>query len=65
MIAEAAAAGQCDLEGFAPVPRVQIITIEEALALRDRAVNLPLRRDDTFKKAQVETDPLDQGNLDL
>jgi hypothetical protein len=46
MIAEAAAAGQFEVEGFAPVPRIQIVTVEEAMALRDRAVRLPLRRDD-------------------
>lgn len=65
MIAEAAAAGQYDEDGFAPVPRIQIVTIEDALALRDRAVRLPARRDDTFKKAAREEDRGAQGALDL
>lgn len=65
MVAEAAAAGQFDAEGFAPVPRVQIVTIEQALELRDRAVQLPLRRDDNFKKAAREEDKGAQGQLDI
>jgi len=65
MIAEAAAAGQYHMEGFAPVPRIQIVTIEEALSLRDRAVQLPLRRDDAFKKAAREQDKRAQGRFDL
>jgi site-specific DNA-methyltransferase (adenine-specific) len=46
MTAEAAAAGLFEMDGFARVPRLQIVTIEQALALRDRAVKLPARRDD-------------------
>jgi len=65
MIAEAAAAGQYHMEGFAPVPRIQIVTIEDALRLRDRAVQLPLRRDDAFKKAAREQDKRAQGRFDL
>lgn len=65
MIAEAAAAGQFEMEDFSPVPRIQIVTIEEALQLRDRAVRMPARRDDTFKKAAREEDRTAQGNLDL
>jgi site-specific DNA-methyltransferase (adenine-specific) len=65
MIAEAAAAGQFEMEGFAPVPRLQIVTVEEALKLRDRAVRLPARRDDTFKRAAREEDRGAQGALDL
>jgi site-specific DNA-methyltransferase (adenine-specific) len=65
MIAEAAAAGQFEVEGFAPVPRIQIVTVEEAMALRDRAVRLPLRRDDAFRKAAREEDRGAQGALDL
>ena len=65
MVTEAAAAGQCEIEGFAPVPRVQIVTIEQALELRDRAVKLPLRRSDTFKKAAREQDSRAQGSFDL
>ena len=65
MVTEAAAAGQCEIEGFAPVPRIQIVTIEQALELRDRAVKLPLRRSDTFKKAAREKDSRAQGSFDL
>ena len=46
-----AAAGQFEEEGFAPVPRIQIVTIEEAMGLHHRAVQLPARRDDAFKRA--------------
>ena len=65
MITEAAGAGQYELPGFAPVPRIQIVTIEGAMKLRDRAVMLPARRDDTFKKAAKEVDKKAQGALDL
>ncbi|WP_347311037.1 restriction endonuclease [Defluviimonas sp. SAOS-178_SWC] len=65
MVAEAAAAGQYESDDAAPVPRVQIVTVEEALRLRDRAVQIPLRRSDTFKKAAREEDKGAQGKLDL
>lgn len=64
MVAEAAAAGLYEEDGFAPVPRVQIVTIEEALQLRDRAVRLPARRDDAFKRAAREKGDA-QGKLEL
>jgi site-specific DNA-methyltransferase (adenine-specific) len=48
---EAARAGLCAVDGFAPVPRLRIVTVGDAMRLRDRAVNLPARRDDTFRKA--------------
>jgi site-specific DNA-methyltransferase (adenine-specific) len=65
MVAEAAAAGQHEEPGFAPVPRLQIVTVEEAMRLRDRAVILPARRDDAFRKAPREADRGAQGRLDL
>lgn len=65
MIAEAAAAGQFEMEGFTPVPRLQIVTVADALTLRDRAVRLPARRDDAFKRAAREEDRGAQGALDL
>lgn len=65
MTAEAAAAGLHEEEGFAPVPRIQIVTVEEAMRLRDRAVALPARRDDAFKRAAREEAPARQGRLDL
>jgi len=65
MVAEAAAAGQFEMEGFTAVPRIQIVTIEEALELRDRAVRLPARRDDAFKRAARETGAGAQAAFDL
>ena len=58
-------AGLCEVDGFAPVPRIQIVTIEQAMKERDRAVHLPARRDDTFKKAAKEVDGSRQKKLDL
>jgi site-specific DNA-methyltransferase (adenine-specific) len=66
MLAEAAGAGQYAPEGIEnPVPRIQIVTIEAAMKLRDRAVQLPLRRSDVFRKAAREEDRSAQGALDL
>ncbi len=65
MLTEAAAAGHYEEDGCAPVPRIQIVTIEDALALHDRAVKLPLRRADTFRKAAREDDTTRQGSLNL
>ena len=64
MITEAAGAGEYELPGFAPVPRIQIVTIEAAMALRDRAVRLPARLEG-FKKAAREADATRQKALDL
>ena len=64
MITEAAGAGLCDIAGFASVPRIQIVTIEQAMALCDRAVRLPARLDG-FKKAAREEDWTRQGRMDL
>lgn len=66
MITEAAGAGQYTVPGLeGAVPRLQIVTIEPAIALRDRAVRLPALRQDTFKKAAKERDVRAQGALDL
>jgi site-specific DNA-methyltransferase (adenine-specific) len=65
MVTEAAGAGQFELPGFAPVPRIQIVTVEQAMALRDRAVRLPARRDDGFKRAAREGMQGAQGALDV
>ncbi|WP_413876394.1 site-specific DNA-methyltransferase [Albidovulum sp.] len=66
MLAEAAGAGQYAPEGIEnPVPRIQIVTIEAAMRLRERAVQLPLRRSDVFRKAAREEDRGAQGALDL
>ena len=64
MRAEAAAAGHFALDGLPPVPRLQLVTVEEALKLRDRAIRLPLARDDA-PKARREEDAGRQGALDL
>ena len=64
MVTEAAGAGLCDVAGFGAVPRIQIVTIEQAMALRDRAVRLPARID-SFRKAAREEDGTRQQVLDL
>jgi site-specific DNA-methyltransferase (adenine-specific) len=65
MVSEAAAAGVHEEPDFAPVPRLQIVTVEEAMRLRDRAVQLPARRDDAFRRAAREEAPERQGRLDV
>jgi len=60
-----AGAGQYEVEGFAPVSCHQIVTIEETLRLRHRAVDLPSWRDDAFRKSAREEDRGAQGALDL
>lgn len=65
MITEAAGAGQYTLPGTdLSVPRIQIVTIEQALALRDRAVRVPLVQI-SHKRAPKEVDARAQGALDL
>ena len=61
---EAAAAGQWNIEGFEPVPRVQIVTIEQLLTSIAPPVRLPLTRNDTYKKARREESD-SQGKLDF
>ena len=65
MVTEAAGAGQFEMPGFARVPRIQIVSFEQAMALRDRAVRLPARRDDGFRKAAREKDTSRQKSMDL
>ncbi|MDX2263874.1 MAG: DNA methyltransferase [Hyphomicrobiales bacterium] len=64
MLTEAAGAGEYVLPGFAPVPRIQIVSVKDAMELRDRAVRLPARRDDAFKRAARE-DGGKQNEFDL
>ena len=52
-------------DGIPAIDNPQFVTVEEALKLRDRAVRLPARRDDAFKKAAREEDRGAQGSLDL
>ena len=65
MVTEAAGAGQFVLPGTdMAVPRIQIVTVEQAMALRDRAVRLPLAREN-LKRAAKEVDKGAQGALDF
>jgi hypothetical protein len=48
-----------------PIPRMQIVTVEEAMRLRDRAARLTPLRADTFKKAGKDEDTTRQKALDL
>lgn len=63
MEAEAAAAGQHEEPGFAPVPRIQIITIEQAMALKDRAAQIPARLGSVQKVAPKQRQADSQGRL--
>ena len=65
MVDWAKSAGMCEVVGFAPVNRIQIVTIEQALTMRERAVEMPARRDDTFKRAAREEDATRQKAMDL
>ncbi len=65
MVAEAAVAGQYTLPGLAgSVPRIQIVTIAEAMELCDRAVRVPLVQA-SHKRAAREVDGGRQGAMDL
>jgi site-specific DNA-methyltransferase (adenine-specific) len=65
MLTEAAGAGQFNLAGIdQPVPRIQIVTIAQAMELRDRALKIPVRFDN-FKKAVAEEDTTRQKALDF
>ncbi len=61
----AAQAGTFTVEGFDAVPRLQIVTIEQALAHGPRAVNTPLRHGSGLKKAKVHQNTTAQGALDV
>jgi site-specific DNA-methyltransferase (adenine-specific) len=65
MIAGAAAAGRFEEPGFAPVPRLRIVTIADAMRLHHRAGELPARRDDAFRRPAREEAPERQAKLDL
>jgi site-specific DNA-methyltransferase (adenine-specific) len=65
MITEAAGAGQFTLAGTdLSVPRIQIVTIEQAMELRDRAVRVPLVQA-SHKRAAREEDTGRQKAMDL
>lgn len=65
MVEWAKGVGTFQIEDYDPVPRLQIVTIEEALKSGPRAVNTPLRHGSPYKKAAVEKDKRAQGKLDL
>jgi site-specific DNA-methyltransferase (adenine-specific) len=66
MITEAAGAGQFELPGIdGAVPRIQIVTIEQAMTLRDRSVRLPVFRQAAHRKAAREEDQTRQKAMDL
>ena len=66
MLTEAAAAGQYAPDGLTspPVPKVQIVTVEELLEHGERALRIPLAVDN-YKKATKEKDNKAQGKLDI
>lgn len=61
----AKSAGVLRVEGYPAVPRLQIVTVEEALEKKDRAVDAPLRHADTYRAAPREEDGSRQGLLEL
>lgn len=65
MKAQAAGARQFSTDGFDPVPRIQIVTVEKAMALRKRAVKIPLAGTDVFRKPAREVDASRQFGPDL
>ena len=64
MLDWAAQSGTFTVEGYPPIPRIQIVTIEDALRLREAAVRVPMRHADTYKAAARERDD-SQGSLGL
>ena len=66
MVTEAVGAGQYTVPGLSePVPRIQIVTIEQAMALRHWAVQLPVIRQDALKRSAKEEDVTRQKAMDL
>ena len=65
MVEWAKGAGTFEVEGFDPVSRLQIVTIDEALKDGPRTVNTPLRHGSPYKKAAKEQDVTAQGHLDI
>ena len=63
MLDHAAQAGTFAVEGFPPIPRIQIVTIAETFRRGPASVNAPLRHSDTYKGAPVQKRADDQGTL--
>lgn len=61
----ATSAGVLRVEGYPSVPRLQIVTIEEALEKKDKAVDAPLRHADTYRAAPCEEVLSRQGRLEF
>jgi len=64
MITEAASAGLCQIEHWNSVPRIQIVTVADAMHLRNRAINLP-NRTASFKPTARDQVAGLQKSLDL
>lgn len=65
MVDWARQAGMFQTPGFADVPRIQIVTIEDAIHKRAKAVDLQARHNDTFKKPAKEEDATRQKAMEL
>ena len=63
MLDHAAQAGTFAVEGFAPVPRIQIVTIRDTFERGAAAVAAPLRHSDDFKPAPRQKDDGGQARL--
>ena len=51
------------MEGYPPVPRIQIVTVEDTLRRREAAIRVPVRHADTYKAAPRERGEDAQGGL--
>jgi site-specific DNA-methyltransferase (adenine-specific) len=63
MVANAASAGFWETD-WGPVPRVQIVTVEQLLSGPGSPLRIPMARSDAFRKAARE-ETGGQGSLDL
>ena len=64
MLDWARGAGTLQVDDLDPVPRLQIVTIEEAMADGPRAVNTPLRHG-SYKRAAPEIDTSREPGFDF
>lgn len=65
MLDWAAKAGTFDVDGYGTVQRLQIVTIEDAIARKEAAVDTRIRHADTYKAAPREKGEDKQARLDL
>jgi len=54
-----------DVDGFGTVPRLQIVTVEQALTRGPDAVQTRIRHADTYKAAPREKRETGQGRFDI